>query len=178
SSVPCRTSWLSVLSARRMGEVRFGPTTDLLGRSIRMNAGAPISSGRPFAQSSPAAQSNACTGAQMRTREPSKSPASAEAVAKQTTPIATRIPSRRMTASLSLDRIAATFQARGERAVVGVDGLLLLGLSLLLLLCLLLARATAASHGTDHGSDPRSGPRVAGNCADDGPPGSASSSSA
>src|SRR5262245_5100946 len=172
NSVPWSTSWVSDLSAKRMGEVRFGPITALLGTSIRMKAGAPISSGRPFPQSSPAAQSNACTGAQMSTREPSKSPARAGAAPREMTPTATSTPRRRMTAP-SLDRVAAAFQARGDRAVVRTDGLLFLGLSLLLLLRLLLARPPATGHRAHHGPDPGTGASVAGDRTDDGPPGGA-----
>src|SRR5262245_2139690 len=173
SSAPWSSSCASDFSLHRMGEVRFVPITALFATSIRMKAGAPISSGRPFPQSSPGAQSNACTGAQIRTREPSKSPAIVGAAPSAMRPIPTTTPSRLTRRAPSLDGIAATLQARRERPVVGVDGLLLLRLGRLLLLRLLLAGPSAAGHGADDGAGRRACARVTGDRADDSAAGGA-----
>src|SRR5262249_25147167 len=153
-SVPWSRSWSSDLSMNWMAEVRFGPITAFRAASIRMNAGAPMSSGVPFPQDSPAEQSIASTGAQMRSLEPSKSPACAGIDVRAIPRAHDRHASTRMGASASLDRVAARFHARGEGPVVGVDGLLLLGFSILLLRGAILARAPAASHRPHDGPGP------------------------
>ena len=66
-----------------IGEVRFGPIMTIFAISMRMNAGKPASAGAPFLQISPGAQSMASTGAQIKTFDPSKSPAEASPGAEE-----------------------------------------------------------------------------------------------